>query len=57
VVWQRVEGREWLATVTDWTPETVQQIRAQPGVDHVEVMDLGLEELFKDIIRGQRAAS
>lgn len=57
VVWQRVEGREWQLTVTDWTPETGQMIRAQPGVEDVEVMDLGLEELFKDIIRGQRTAS
>ncbi len=57
IVWQRVQGREWVVTVSDFTPETVQRIRAQEGVDHVEVIDMGLEDLFKDFIRGRRAAS
>ena len=55
MIFQRVQGREWLLTVGEFTPETVEQIRAQEGVDHVEVIDLGLEDLFKDFIRGQRA--
>ena len=56
-IWQQVQGREWSVTVADFTPETVQQIRAEEGVEHVEVIDLGLEELFKDFVRGQRAVS
>jgi ABC-2 type transport system ATP-binding protein len=56
-IWQRVQGREWLVTVGEFKPETVEQIRAQEGVENVEVIDLGLEELFKDFIRGQRAVS
>ena len=56
-IWQRVQGREWLVTVGDFSPDKVQQIRAHNGVDHVEVIDLGLEDLFKDFIKGQRAAS
>jgi len=56
-IWQRVQGREWLVTVGDFTPDTLEQIRAQPGVEHVEIIDLGLEGLFKDFIRGRRAAS
>jgi len=56
-IWQRVQGREWLVTVGDFTEETVRQLRAEEGVEHVEVIDLGLEDLFKDFIRGQRAAS
>jgi ABC-2 type transport system ATP-binding protein len=56
-VWQRVEGREWLVTVGDFSPEKVEQIRAESGVEHVEVIDLGLEDLFKDFIKGQRAGS
>jgi len=54
LVWQRVQGREWTVTVRDFTPEKVQQIRAIEGVEHVSVLDMGLEELFKDFIRGQR---
>ena len=56
VVWQRVEGREWTITVRDFSPEKVQQVRAIEGVEHADVIDLGLEELFKDFIRGQRVA-
>jgi ABC-2 type transport system ATP-binding protein len=57
IIWQRVQGREWLMTISDFTHETVEQLRAQEGVDHVEVIDLGLEDLFKDFIRGQRDMS
>ena len=56
-IWQRVQGREWLVTVGDFSAEKVRQIRGEDGVDHVEVIDLGLEDLFKDLIKGQRAAS
>ena len=56
VVWQRVQGREWLITVRDFSPEKAQQVRAINGVEHVGVVDLGLEELFKDFVKGQRVA-
>jgi ABC-2 type transport system ATP-binding protein len=56
-IWHRVEGREWLITVQGFTPEVVQRVKANQGVEHVEVMDLQLEEVFKDFVRGRRAAS
>ena len=56
-IWERVQGREWLVTVADFSPEKVQQIRAEEAVEHVEVIDLGLEDLFKDFVKGKRAAS
>jgi ABC-2 type transport system ATP-binding protein len=56
VVWQRIEGREWTITVRDFSAEKIQQVRAIEGVEHADVIDLGLEELFKDFIRGQRVA-
>jgi ABC-2 type transport system ATP-binding protein len=56
-VWQRIVGREWLATVRDFSEEKLREVRALEGVEHVEVLDLGLEELFKDFIKGQRAAT
>jgi len=56
-IWERVDGREWLVTVGDFSPEKVDQIRAANEVDHVEVIGLGLEDVFKDFIKGQRAAS
>ena len=56
-IWQRVQGREWLVTVGDFSADKVQQIRAESAVEHVEVIDIGLEDLFKDFIKGQRAGS
>ena len=57
LVWQRINGREWLVTVSDFSPDKVAQIRLQNAVENVDVIDLGLEDLFKDYVRGQRAAS
>ena len=54
-IWQRVQGREWTLTLRDFTPERMQGLQAIDGVEQVRVVDLGLEELFKDFIRGQRA--
>jgi ABC-2 type transport system ATP-binding protein len=56
VVWQRVEGREWLITVRDFSEDKVRQVEATAGVERVAVVDLGLEELFKDFVKGQRVA-
>jgi hypothetical protein len=55
-VWQRVQGREWLATIRDFTPEKERQVRALEFAERVEVLDLDLEGFFKDIIKGQRVA-
>jgi ABC-2 type transport system ATP-binding protein len=57
IISQQVQGRNWLVTVADFTPETVQMIGALDGVDHVEIFDVGLEDLFKDFVRGQRSTS
>jgi ABC-2 type transport system ATP-binding protein len=56
VVWQRVEGREWTITVRDFSPEKVRQVQSLAGVENARVVDLGLEDLFKDFIRGQKVA-
>ncbi len=54
IVWQRIQGREWLATIGDFSPEKERQVRAFEFAERVEVLDLDLEELFKDYIKGQR---
>jgi len=55
-IWQQIHGREWIVTVRDFSSEKVEQVQALNGVEHVEVLDLGLEELFKDFVKGQRVA-
>jgi hypothetical protein len=53
-VWQRIQGREWLATIRDFSPEKERQVRALDFAERVEVLDLDLESLFKDFVKGQR---
>ncbi len=53
-IWQRVQGREWLATVRDFSPEKERAVRGLECAERVEVVDLDLEELFKDYVKGQR---
>lgn len=52
-VYQRVIGREWTVTVRGFTRETVERLRAAAKVGSVDVMDLSLDEVFKDFVRGQ----
>ncbi len=56
-IWHRVADREWLITVRDFSKEKVSQLLAGGAVSHVDVLDLNLEEIFKDYIRGRRATS
>ena len=56
-IWQRTEKREWLVTVKDFKDSTAEQIRGTNGVENVEVIDLSLEDIFKDYIRGRRASA
>jgi ABC-2 type transport system ATP-binding protein len=55
-VWQHVERREWLLTVSGFTPELLQTLRTENDLEHVEVTGLNLEELFKDVVKGRRVA-
>jgi ABC-2 type transport system ATP-binding protein len=56
-IWQKVQGREWLVTVKDFSPEIVDRLRTTNSLKRVEVTDLGLEDIFKDYVRGWRASS
>ena len=55
-VYSKVEGREWVLTVRGCTRTTVEKVQAG-GIRTVEVVDLNLEEVFKDIVRGQEVAA
>ena len=57
IVWQHVRDREWLLTVKDFSADTVERLRATNRLQQVEVIDLGLEEIFKDYVRGWRASA
>ncbi len=57
MIWQRVQNREWLVTVKDFSTETVGQLKATNPLETVEVIDLALEDIFKDYVRGWRASA
>jgi ABC-2 type transport system ATP-binding protein len=56
-VWQHVERREWLLTVSDFTPDLLRTLCTENDLEHVEAAGLNLEELFKDIVKGRRVAT
>jgi ABC-2 type transport system ATP-binding protein len=53
-IYQRVTGREWLITVGDFSSEQVEFIRNRNHVSNVDVQDLSLDDVFKDVVRGQQ---
>ena len=56
-IWQRVQNREWLMTVRGFSPSTLEYLRTKYSLDNVEVIDLGLEDVFKDLIKGRKATA
>jgi ABC-2 type transport system ATP-binding protein len=53
-VWQQVKGREWLLTVRDFEPARVEFLRAKNRIAHLDVEDVTLEQVFKDVVLGRR---
>ena len=56
-VWQRVQRREWLLTVADFSPEIPPRLEAENSVRNVEILDLSLEDVFKDYVKGRKGAA
>lgn len=56
-IWQRVNHREWLITVRGFSPSTLEFLRTKYALDNVEVIALGLEDVFKDLIKGRKATA
>jgi ABC-2 type transport system ATP-binding protein len=54
-VWQERGGSEWVMTVRDFTEDTVRHLRGHPSIQDIEVSELSLEDIFKDLIKGRRA--
>ena len=56
-IWQRFQNREWLLTVRGFSPQTIELLKAKYPIDNIEVLNLSLEEVFKDIVKGRRASA
>jgi ABC-2 type transport system ATP-binding protein len=55
-IWQQVRGREWLITVGDFSTDQIEFVRAKNRIAHVDVQDMSLDDVFKDVVRGQKEA-
>ena len=53
-VWQRVSGREWLLTVRDCLPDRLENFRAANRIAHLDVQDVTLDDVFKDVVLGRQ---
>ena len=47
---QRINRREWLLTVSNFSDDVEVRLKAENAVETVEVYDLNLGELFKDYV-------
>ncbi len=54
-VWQKIQRREWLLTVPDFSPAIAERIKTENPVESIAVFDLSLGELFRDYILGEGA--
>lgn len=52
IVWERLDRREWLLTVSEFSDEKLDNLRQRNPVTAIETTGLGLEELYKDFVRG-----
>ena len=52
-VWQRVNRREWSLTLHPFSSEVLERLQATNPVQRVDVVELSLDDIFKDLIRGQ----
>ena len=53
VIYQKLNRREWLVTIHPFSQKLVEQIQAENPVKNATVIDLCLEDIFKDLVRGR----
>lgn len=53
-IWTQVDRRQWSLTLYPFSQELAEQIAAENPVTRYEILDISLEDLFKQVIRGRR---
>jgi len=51
-VWQCLRGNNWSLTVHGFSDSTMEELHAKNTAVQSRVLDMGLEEIFKDFVRG-----
>ncbi len=49
---QRISRREWTLTVDPFSIELIERLQSENDLVAVDIIDLNLEEIFKDLVRG-----
>jgi len=53
-MWQAINRREWTLTVYPFRQGTLDDVVRNNPVVNAEVIDISLEDIFKDVVRGQK---
>ena len=53
-IWQQVDGREWMLTVSNFNSETISRLQAENSLENVHVDETSLTQFFKDYVKGRR---
>lgn len=56
-VFQRLSRREWIVTVDPYSDGLFQELQSENRAVSAEVIELNLEEIFKDVVRGRNLQS
>jgi ABC-2 type transport system ATP-binding protein len=54
VLYQKTEGREWMLTLSDFSPGQLEFLRGENAIERLDVLDMSLDDVFKDYVRGLR---
>lgn len=52
VCYQKLSRRDWLVTVSSFSEQLLEELRSENEAVSCDVIDLNLEEIFKDVVRG-----
>ncbi len=57
VIYQKLNRREWLVTVNPFSADLIARIQAENPIENTTVIDLSLEDIFKDLVRGRTVST
>lgn len=57
VIHQKLNRREWTVTVNPFSTELLERIQTQNCSEDTAVIDLSLEDIFKDLVRGRKTSA
>ena len=53
-IWQQIEDREWMLTVTNFAADTIPRLQTANNLENIQVEEIGLTQFFKDYVKGRR---